>query len=648
METRTVLVLAALLAAAAAAAAIHAQPRLPGATATLTIEVQGLDHLVPGAHHLYGWATAWATAPGAELSTTAEIKPGTTRLEIKIPVEKLIKESRKTTASLSTRLHEASTVTVTLYLYDERGNHYIASAVIGSYDLALRETHDPRRAYHLVKNDPYYLYHHSRTLALTPRDFAVVNATPTLSYVADHFYTHPEHASQAPRGETRPAPQSHRLTCRDVVTVDNYWSYHQNYGLELSSNDFIVLPELYQANMPQEFASRVSGADPHWLYNRLKHVYGTAVYVPATCAQPVTYAVYQWYHVPPGLHRLSDFLTRLAGRHIDWRDVKQPGTLDWLYHMPILRLTGSCGSNCDATMPRISISLAYARHRYYESGLSILGLINLGEEHEVINVNTAGEAYTPLDAKQKAVVYILADILRTWRGDYVYVDYRLERIRVYSIRDGRWYDFWRVEPVLAFTPAHDDYILAISSLYVTPGNQYYYNEYQSKFLKMLGHTAITVRTIYDRYVHSYDASPEVIDSTVSRSYGADAVASAVYGVASDALEQLIASIAGKASKLADKLLNIAGIFVSYAYANREAQATAINLERSSGAPAGTTVHVVVKRYEQFIETDTYEYEHNVSLKNPRPPLAMTYYVEFNPASHSLPPSPPNPPTKKSP
>lgn len=645
----THILLAAVLALAAAAAAIHV-PSLHGAAAgTVTIEVRGLDRLVPGASHLYGWAVAWGTAPAAELRATAQIKPGTDTLRISFPAGKLIEESRKNLealGSLRSRLHEASALTITLYLYDDKGHHYIASALIGSYELALRETGNPQRAYQLVKNDPYYIYHH-QVIELGPRDFTVVNATPTLDYISKRFYTHPAHAETAPPEKPPPRPQDYWFTCYDVITIDNYWSYHQNYGLELDDSDFIVLPELYYAQMPQGFSSRVSGADPHQLYNRLKHIYGTAVYVPASCMEPLVFAVNQWYHVSPGLHRLEDFLSELAGHHVDWRDVKQPNTFEWLDSMPILRLTGSCGSNCDTTRPKIALSIAYTHYNYYESGISVLGLITLGEEHEILNVDTAPASITPIEAKQGAVTYITASILRKWLGDAVHVDYRISEVLIHSSRDGRWYHFWRIEPVLAFTPLHDDQLLSLDAIELTPEDGSIYTNYLNKFQEMLGYTALTAKTIYDKQVSWLDNAPEVIDTTVSSSYGSDELTGAVYGVASDALMSIVASIAGKASRLAGKLLDIAGIFVSYAYANREAQATAIKLERQSSPSMWKTVHVVVKRYEQFIATNTYEYKHNTALVNPEPPLAMTYYVEFNPTSHGPPNPPPNPPTKRS-
>ncbi len=604
--------------------------------------VRDFDRLVPGARNVHGWVVVWGSAPGiAGLSIVEEVKPGASSVVVEFPVKRLVDASKRALSVMGKSVGsvgEASTVTVTLYLYDDKGNHYIASALMGSYRLALNKLRDPIKAYQAVKSDPYYLYNNAYRIVFTPEQFAVVNATPTLAYISD---THYAHRGKTTRGVAPLA--SYQLTCSNVVTIDNYARYRSLYGLDFGEEDFIVLPELYTSTTPQEFRQRIGGIDPDTLYNKYKKIFSTAVYIPATCVNPVSYAVNQWYKVSPGLKTLDEFWTRIAGRTVEWADVTPQGTSEWLFDMPIVRLTGRCDQNCNLIDPSVELHLAYAEYRYYVSGLSILGLITLGREYEILSVNVGGGYISPISASRGRVVYILADIEREWLGDGVFVDYYVYKVNVYSFKDGRYYEFWRVEPILAFTPIHSDHIVSLGSVAVTSEDEYWYNKYYNGFLEMLGYTALTSTKIYDEFVSEYSYPRETIDSTVSSTYNADTLAGAVYGVAGEALEAIIASVAARGSRLAGKLLGVAGMVVSYTYANREAQATALKLERTSDAPEGSTVHIVVYRYEQY-----QGYDSTYTIANPEPPLAMTYYVVFNPSSGGPQPNPPYLPTEEKP
>ena len=641
MRATMVAVLLALL-SSATVIILFAYPQLFLEPNGFTVVVRDFGKLVPGAGNVYGWVVVWGSAPGtAGLSIVKEARPSADRVVVEFPAKKLVDASKRALSATGKNVSGvggASAVTVTLYLYDDRGNHYIASALMGSYELALNRLKDPIKAYQAVKRDPHYLYNNVRRLVFTPEQFAVVNATPTLAYISKTYYTHRSSASRSIVPTV-----SHRLTCSNVVTIDNYVHYRSLYGLDFSEEDFIALPELYTSTTPQEFRQRIGGANPDILFNRYKKTFSTAVYIPATCVNPVSYAVSQWYKVGPGLKTLDDFWTRIAGRTVEWADATQPGTSELLFDMPIVRLTGRCDQNCNLNRPRIHLGLAYAEYRYYVSGLSILGLIALGEEHEVLSVDSAGESFTPFDASQGLVAYILADIEREWYSDGVFVDYYVYKVNVYSFKDGRYYEFWRVEPILAFTPIHSDHILSLEPVAVTPEDEYWYNKYHDGFLEMLGYTVLTSTKIYDEFVSEYSYPSETIDSTAPSSYNADTLAGAVYGVAGEALKAIIAGVAERGSRLAGKLLGITGMVVSYTYANREAQATALKLERTSNAPEGSTVHVVVYRYEQY-----QGYNNTYTIADPEPPLAMTYYVVFNPRSGGPPPNQPYMPTEEKP
>lgn len=653
VKSFSLLIVAILLASTVAATAFLIIPRFIHQNSSLTVVVTGINKLVPGAKGLYGWIRVKGTAPGIwGIAVTKTIPRGAQSVSVTLPTQRIIKLSKKALAELSKRgnipaytstqivAKEASAVTITLYLYDDKGHHYIATAVIGSYDVALKDLHDPEKAFHAVMKDPYYIYTHRSILIVPPSNFAVVNATPVYSTIVHRVYNM---STPKPPKNAKIEPTTYSLTCNDVVTPDNYIIYQSEYGYDFSYNDFIALSSLYYSNMPQSFASHLSGANPQQVYDTFRKVFGAAVYVPSSCVAPVEAAITHWYrYINPGLMKLSTFWSRLAGKNIEWKSITPVNRKELLHEMPLVALIGKCDNNCAEGNPTIIVTMAQAKHHYYKCGITALGEIILGKEHSLLLIGLGGASMTPINAARHQISYITADIERTWHGDGVYIDYYVEPAYIYNYYDGELHMFWRVVPIIAFTPLYDDVILqnTLHGATVGPWDSKY-NELYTKYSDEISDVDITPVKIYDKVITSSSVANETIDLVGMHSANAGALAGLATGIAQQALKKLIVSVASQAAK---KLLSVVSMVLSFAYTSRDASTTVVKLERTSDVPPGVQVHVVIYRYDQYLG-----YSNTAGVFNPIAPFIMTYEVEFNPSSGGgIPPHPPNLPTHRSP
>ncbi|BEP18426.1 hypothetical protein PYJP_17780 [Pyrofollis japonicus] len=637
------LLLIAILITSVSAAALYIIPIRLGQPDRLTITIKDVDKIVPHTGNLYGWVEVYGSAPGIfGLHVSKKIAPGARSVTVELPSSKIIKMSKtamtKIAQKLPPRISESSAVTVTLFLYDSKGNHFIASAVIGSYDIALKDFHGDRiKAFNAVKNDPYYIYTRRKSLTLTPAMFAVTNATPTYHYIVHNIYNM---SSGKTSIKTFTAPRqisvaSYSLSCYDVITIDNYWSYNTNYGFDFDDDDFTAISELYTSTASQDFMNRVVGANPVTVYDKFRKVFSTSVYVPTTCASPVDAAISHWYRVSPGVKKMNEFLTELMGYSVGWISVTPENGVETLHDMPIVVLTGSCGYNC-ISLPKIAASIAVGKFHYHKSGVTLLGMLILGNEHQDFTVDPGSATLSPEDASNGFVSYVEADITRTWKGDGAVVDYYMEKVYIYSYNDGTYYSFWRITPIITFTPLYDDAFTSVRSTSTFP-QDYKYNDFYNKYSELTSTISITPVKIYDKVVTYYDSSSELIDKVASSSFNSDAMAGLVTGVA-PIIKKVITTIAPKAL---NKLLSTASVVLSYAYTNMNAEATTIKLERTSKTYPGEQVHVVIYKYEQYLG-----YDSTADVTYSHPPFVITYEIKFNPTSGGPPPQPPYLPTEK--
>ncbi|NOZ88696.1 MAG: hypothetical protein GXO15_02080 [Crenarchaeota archaeon] len=554
----------------------------PSARLTVVVELPE----VPGASGLHGWVEVVATAPGAKpLAAAAWAEPGARRVALTLDAGRLIEESRRslpaTSPPRSPRLGGGSAaVSVLLLLYDSRGRHYLASAVVGSYDVALARLRAPLEAARLVEENPYLVLQ-AGTLVVHADAFSIVNVTSLYESIVKEYYRLPEGARRGPRSAAGATYGGTRLRlpygCMPI-TLDNY----MHYDLQLTRDDFIVLPSLYGARPPAEFMWRLQGltaSERERVYRGFTILFSTAVYVPASCPPSLAlyHALARWYDPPGehsmfvmiGLRRLDDFWRRMALMTVGvsdplivrWIDSTR-GRVEHVWDAPILRLGGVCRSGC-TTDVAFTLTVSAAGASYYKNGLAIANVLVYPREERLLDIYAETVGISPLDFKIGKTAFITADVAITSDGDAVFIDYYIDRVTLYD-KLGRPHQYWMIVPVAVFTPLQRVEIdwNSLASVKVRHGSTAY-RVFMDKYFRLVGAT----RANYTwKHVYIYGGGDVQRDVTLDTTYrrGVEtSYAGAVVGLSQALLNALVSSVAGGGA--AATLMGIAGSLVSYAY-----------------------------------------------------------------------------------
>jgi hypothetical protein len=586
----------------AGSASYIAAPRLWGQSYTVSI-VAKLP-TVPGAGKLYGFAEIIATAPGAKpIAKIVEIKPGQGEIKAQINTYELVKSSKKNIASaknpamLKIFKEEASAITVLLMLYDDKGNHYLGSAIVGSYDIALAKYKNPLKA---VEKDPYLVLH-AGTIIIPAKRFALVNVTQLYANIVEKYYQEPLLKNKTTQ-RTRAAATGTRLPSGcEVVTIKNY----KQYGLQLTDSDFITIPDLYNAQPPSSYMQHLQGGlsdtEKKLMYREFAEKFSTRVYIPSTC--PLDSAIYnalrEWYdplwdQEPrlAGLLTLQAFWTKIAknigiyfepNHYPTWQDASI--YLKSIEDAPLLRLAGVCQSGCTSNNLQFQLAISANEGRYYKNGLSIANTIFIGEERKAV---TSGLGLTDLSLHyldQGYVGFIITKNLYIYSsGDGVFIDYYVTKKNVPDYQ-GVSHEYWVVEPIVAFTPLQGVSVDwdSLRGIRVKTGSSEY-QAYMDKYYELVGAT----RSNYvwkSFHLQPSDSILEVIDTNKVYSYRTS-IAGAVIGVLQMPLKWVISAVVGEEGGLASTLAAISGNLISYAYTNYGETAIIVKLKVSSLEPYG--------------------------------------------------------------
>ena len=539
---------------------------------------------VPGTRGpLFGWAELVATAPGARPLTLVEpLKPGQRRVVFDVDATGLVRASRRAVGSargvLAEALRgEASSLAVVMFLYDSRGNHYIASAVLGSYEVALARLHDPLKAAKLVSRDPYLVLHAGH-IVFRAQGFSVVNVTGLYRSIVEKYYGSSQ--PRAPGARVAPAAGLRLPGGCTPVTIDNY----RSYSLRLTSSDFIVLPDLYNAQPPPSFYQHLQGVPRAYktaAYRFMARHYSTAVYVPAnTCSLPraLQAALQAWYDPASqeetpmaGLLTLQDFWKRIAGPSAQWVDATK-GHVEKITRAPLLRITGVCQADCTSHIAFIA-SISVGRFEYHEEGISVAGLIVLPHEpRSKLKLNQAVRMITPYSFMEGDVGFITADVVLRSDGDGVFIDYYVDKTTVYDSQ-GNPHAFWRIEPLIVFLPLQDvaiDWSTLQRSPLIKIGSQAY-SSYMAKYYKLMGATRPGFKW------KSYSITRDTLLDTTNPVNVETSIAGAVIGLEQSMLGLALTTLIQPEGAVAE-MASIAGSLFSYALTTLGADAVVVKLD----------------------------------------------------------------------
>ena len=646
---RAALLLAVLLLASTAYYVVLRPSR--GYTLTVMVEVPQL----PNAGKLYGWIELIASAPGAKpLTKTAMIKPGARMVTVKLNTAKLVEESRRAIRSSNPQksklLHgKASTVTVLLSLYDSEGHHYLASAVIGSYDIALRRYGSPTRAFHAVEQNPYLVLQ-AGTLVVKAEAFSIVNVTGLYESIVEQYYRLPSPARQHVKANTttttRRLEASIPLLPYNLCTVVTMYNYRA-YNLPLTSRDFIILPELYNAKTPETFKQHLQGltsVGKERVYREFKTKFSTAVYVPASC--PIQLAVYsalvQWYdplspHDLVGLLTLQQFWYEIAENAgiplnpfytagVRWVDAST-NTIQKLHNAPILRLAGICKTNCNNNIV-FELDVKRTKYSYYKKGISIANLIFMGTSEGKLEIDRdVFVTLWPKELNQGYTGFITADLTIYSVADGVFIDYYVKKVTLYD-RWGIPHQYWMIMPIVAFTPIQlvDINWATLSSKRVS--YIYDYTEYSlliRNYFKLLGATRANYTWIN---IYIQGRKDIVIDDTVGEIGYESSYAGAVVGLAELLLDQLL-SVVAEGQGLITRLLSITGSLISFAYDTYGESKIVITLKATTSPQFGSAHIRVLKMvpYLGWSPRKLYFVGSRYSQQTPYP-IFITYFIIY--------------------
>ncbi len=634
----TILIVALL----ASSASYIIAPRLRGPSYTVSIVAQLPS--IPRAGKLFGLAEVIATAPGTKpLTKIVEIKPGLHELRVKINTYQLVQSSKKNLALAKnpTRLRlakeEASAITILLMLYDEKGHHYLGSTIIGSYDIALARYKNPLKAYKAVEKDPYLILH-AGTITIQKNKFALVNVTTLYKNIVDKYYSKPGTAKQI-RNRTAISPASRLPSGCEVVTIENY----KHYDLQLSSDDFIALPQLYSAQPPSSYMQHLQGlsnTEKEIIYHEFAEKFSTRVYIPATC--PLSTAMYnaltEWYdHLWSQEPRLAGLLTlqelwtkiaKNAGIYLEplhypvWQDASIYD-IKSLNNAPILRLAGVCQSGCTNNI-EFEVGVSRARYDYYKNGLSIANIIFLGKERKALYLKPPQMAsLTPLDMKDQ-VAFVLGNINIYSDADGIFIDYYVSKKALEDSR-GNSHEYWVITPITAFTPLQNVNIdldsIHAKRLHISDSE---YLEYMNKYEEIIGATKAEYAWMHIDIPPS-DNIIETIDET-NATKEKTSIAGAVIGLSEILLNKVIASVA--TGGLATVLTDIAGSLISYAYNSYGISAIAIGfeLETHTNFAGGHADIVKMTPYLGYPPSDLYFTSNGEQYS--WYPIFVTYFVIY--------------------
>ena len=651
LQTRHVTALAALVALLVLSTGIayYITPWLSESyTLNITVEIPRIH----SGGKLYGWVEVIASAPGAKpLTKTVWVKPGARTVTVMLDATKLVKESKKAIRSASperARLlrDEASTVTVVLMLYDGEGRHYLASTIIGSYDIALKKYRDLGKAFRAVEQNPYLVLQ-AGALLVKAEAFSMVNVTSLYESIIEEYYRLPNPAKhlEKPVAGAHVAPSGLGLPAGcTVVTIDNY----KNYDLLLTDEDFIVLPELYNAKTPESFKQHLQGlssSEKERVYKEFKTKFSTAVYIPASCPlyRAINYAMALWYDpnlwkgpALAGLRTLQGFWLREAEnagislnpfRRIRWVDVSTQN-IQRIDNAPLLRLAGVCQSGCKDNVD-FQIIVSAGESSYYKNGISIANIIFLGEEASIQYMNHTAVPLSPSEIKAGDVGFITADTTIYSCCDGVFVDYYVGKVTLYD-KWGRPHKYWVMTPVIVFTPLQIVHI-NWSTLHniVVNYKDSSYGVYMSKYFKLLGATRAnyTWKSKYIPAVNPGRREGIILDAT-NYVKQRTSYAGAVIGLAQNLLGLVLSAVLPPGGAIA-KFAGIAGSLISYAYDNYGESMVIISLQAMPrrGFDGGYVEVLKVTPYLGYNPKELYFSSEKYS-EYPLYPIFITYFIIY--------------------